>query len=206
MPALIVVHHLKEPKMAKIVLFLFFVVFNNQPSKAHFVEEGAFKIFRGKIAGADINLRIDSESTYELKAVEFWCSLCDIDKLSKDIYQKGKWELINDSLKLSPNDTSARWYFLKIDESRLKPLFSVNRDVYNIEDDSLRNRLLNNIATMDIFDFELIYETYNNGIVKEAKYQFGDSKNEYHVIFDKSGEIKKIVKYRKGRKTNKLIK
>jgi len=56
---------------------------------AQFVEKGTFKIFRGSVAGADINFRLNSDNTYEISAVAFWCSLCNMERMSQKIFQKG---------------------------------------------------------------------------------------------------------------------
>jgi antitoxin component YwqK of YwqJK toxin-antitoxin module len=58
----------------------------------------------------------------------------------------------------------------------------------------------------DLFDFKLLYETYNNGVVKNAKYKSGDNKTEYLITFDKSGQVSKIEKYKNGKKTGKELK
>jgi hypothetical protein len=167
---------------------------------SQFVEKGSFKIFRGKVAGADINFRIEPDNTYELYVVNFWCSLCDFDSMNRNINQKGKWAISNDSIQLLPQDTNAVWYFKKLDDSNLKPLFHVNREFYNINNDSLTNKMLANNISSDLFDFKLLYETYNNGVVKKAKYESNDNKTDYLILFDKSGEVQKIEKMKKQKR------
>ena len=166
---------------------------------SQFVEKGTFKIFRGIVAGADINFRLESDYSYELYVVEYWCSFCDFDSMNRNINQKGKWTISNDTIQLMPQDTNAVWYFKKLDDSSLKPLFHVNREFYNIDNDSLTDKMLANNISSDIFDFKLLYETYNNGVVKKAKYQPSDSRHEYLILFDKSGEVKKIEKVKRKR-------
>jgi hypothetical protein len=173
---------------------------------SQFVEQGAFKIFRGSVAGADINFRLESNNTYEIYVVKFWCSLCDFDSMNKNIYQKGQWTISNDSIRLMQADTNVFWYFKILNNLNLKPLFFVNREFYSIKNDSLRNKMLTNTLNNDLFDFKLLYETYDNGVLKNATYRFGKSKNEYLILFEKSGDIKRIEKYRNGKKTNKIIK
>ena len=173
---------------------------------SQFVEKGTFKIYRGSVAGADINFRIEPDSSYEIYITNFWCSLCDFNQMDKAIHQKGLWSIINDSIKLMPDDTTAIWYFRKVNDHTLKPLFLLNRDLYNIKNDSLRNRMLDASTYTDLFDFKLLYETYNNGVVKNAKYKSRDNKTEYLITFDKSGQVNKIEIYKNCKKTSKELK
>jgi hypothetical protein len=99
-----------------------------------------------------------------------------------------------------PKDTNVVWYFEKLDDSNLKPLFLVNREFYNIKNDSLIDKMLTNNISSDLFDFKLLYETYNNGVVKKAKYESNDNKTEYLILFDKSGEVQKIEKMKKQKR------
>lgn len=191
--------------MKKIVLLLL-MAFTSYRGFTQFVEAGTFKIFRGSVAGADINFRLEPDNSYEIYVVRFWCSLCDSESMGRNIYQKGKWTISNDSIKLIPDDTIAVWHFKKVNEITLKPLFIVNREFYAFKKDTVINRMLNAQKNSDLFDFKLLYETFNNGVVKNTRYRLGDSKNEYLIIFDKSGEVQKIEKYRNGKKTNKQLK
>jgi len=173
---------------------------------SQFVEKGTFKIFRGSVAGADINFRLEPDNRYEIYVTNFWCSLCDFNKMDKAIHQRGQWSLINDSIKLMPDDTAAIWYFRKVNDHTLKPLFLLNRDFYNIKNDSLKNRMLDAATYTDLFDFKLLYETYNNGVVKNAKYKSRNNKTEYLITFDKSGQVNRIEIYKNGKRTGKELK
>jgi hypothetical protein len=191
--------------MKKIFLLLILIsIFRGGYSQ--FVEKGTFKIFRGAVAGADINFRLESDNSYEIYVTNFWCSLCDFNQMDKAIHQKGHWSILNDSIKLMPEDTATIWYFKRINDYTLKPLFLLNRDFYNIKSDSLRNRMLDANIYTDLFDFKLLYETYNNGVVKNAKYKTGNNKTEYLITFDKSGQVNRIEKYKNGKKTRKELK
>jgi len=191
--------------MKKLILFLLILQLCYS-GYSQFIESGTFKIFRGSDAGVDINFRLEPDNTYEIYAVRFWCSLCNFESMERNIYQKGKWTISRDSIRLMPEDTNAVWYFQKINDFTLKPLFFVNREFYNIKYDSVRNKILGANLYTEIFDFKLLYVTYNNGVVKNARYKLGDSKNEYLITFDKSGDVTSIDKYRKGKKTNKQFK
>ncbi len=191
--------------MKKTILLLL-TIFTFSRGFSQFVEAGTFKIFRGSVAGADINFRLEPDNTYEIYVVKFWCSLCNFESMERHINQKGIWTTTGDSIKLMPTDTNAVWYMKKIDDFTLKPLFIVNREFYEVKNDSLRivlNKMLDRNIYTELFDFKLLYETFNNGVVKNARYKLGDSKNEYLITFDKSGEVQKIEKFRNGKKTNK---
>lgn len=144
----------------KKILFITLFIFMYLNGFSQFVENGTYKLFSGQVAGAIVNFRLESDYSYELYVTEFFCSLCDFDSMRRNINQKGKWSMSNDSIQLMPQDTTAVWYFSKLDDSNLKPLFHVNREFYDIVNDSLTNKMLENKISNAIFDFKLLNTGY----------------------------------------------
>jgi hypothetical protein len=148
------------------------------------------KIFEGSTAGANVNLTLRNDSTYDIKVTQIFCSLCDASELRKNINQEGTWLLSGDTISLAPADTVAMWNFLRLDNRKLQPLFSINRETYQIKNDSLRNRILAHLISSDLFTFDLFYETYDNGVVKTMVYEGRNRK--FEITVSESGHIRSI--------------
>lgn len=178
-------------KISLTSLFLLIIILSNAQS----FDDYSFKIFRGKIAGADINLRLNSDSTYQIHIVKFWCSLCDMDSMAQAVYQSGTYLTSRDKIELFPVNIDSTFYIELIDDNTLRPQFSLDRRTYNIKDESIKQKVLTNTINNELYDFHLLYETYNNGILKSAKY-IEENRIEYIIDFDESGEVRKIIKRR----------
>ena len=163
---------------------------------------GAMQIFEGSTAGATVNLMLRDNSTYHIRVTQIFCSLCDRDELRNNIDQKGNWSLLGDTIRLAPTDTIATWDFLRLDKRKLQPLFSVDRVTYQIENDSLRNRILTNMIASDLFTFDLFYETHSNGIVKTLVDRRTNNQR-FEISVSESGHIEKI-KRAKGKQVTEL--
>src|SRR5690554_7690466 len=86
-------------------IFLFFALGTiSHDLHAQLLENSLFKIYRSEfIAGTVTQFRLNSDSTYHIKAIEIHCSLCDQKQLTKMINSKGRSEEHTSELQSRPH-------------------------------------------------------------------------------------------------------
>ena len=114
------------------------------------------KRFEGKIIGADVALVLLDDSTYYLQTVRFWCSLCDMDAMAEGVYQKGGWNINDNRIALNSEQVDSTLFFLILNETNVRPLFAVDRRTYNIDNDTIKEEILNNTIGNELYDFLLV--------------------------------------------------
>lgn len=160
-----------------------------------------FKLYLGSISGADVNFWLYDDHTYEFSIARFRCNSCDFKQMTKNVSQKGRWVDVDSKIKLTPYDTVTTLLLERIGDTRLRPLFFVNREFNATSDPAIKRELLENQIKSEVFQFRLIYETYPNGVVKKATYRSGLSKNAYEMEFKETGQATELVRLKKGSRT-----
>ncbi len=169
-------------------------------SQSVFCQKNAgFKLYLGSISGADVNFWLYDDHTYEFSIARFRCSSCDFKQMTKKVSQRGRWEDVDSKIKLTPYDTAITLLIERIGNTRLRPLFFVNREFNDTPDPVVKKELLENQIRSDLFQFRLIYETYPNGVLKKTFYRKESGKNLYTVTFEETGEISEIARIKNGK-------
>lgn len=143
-------------------------------------------------------LRFDPDSTYDLKLLRITCSLCDHDELRNSLNMKGTWTQKNDTIFL---EQGIRLTILN--DSALHPI-----DVIGLKLDSLpterREAFERRFIASDLNDFNLIYDTYPNGVARLIKDRFRYQMGEYELELDENGLIEELRYYWNDKRKRKL--
>ena len=189
--------------MKQILLAISSLVLLNQ-SYSQILDNAMFRIYRASfIDGALTHLRIDRDNTYEMKIMEFHCSLCDFEELSEFINSKGIWVQSNDTIYLK-SEYRKTISLCIINDSLLKPTFPINYKYYDTIHDSIKNKMMNSMKQTDIEDFYLIYDTYPNGVAKLIVDKYRMRRNEYVIEITPNGMIKRVDYYWDDKKRKKI--
>lgn len=96
---------------------------------AQILDNSLFRIYKAEfVSGAVTQLRLDSDSSCQIRVIEIHCSLCDHEELTKTINSNGKWEQKNDTIYIEGDKR-----LLIEKDSMIRPLF-----VLGINIDSLK--------------------------------------------------------------------
>ncbi len=191
----------------KISIFLLTFFLTVQIATAQFLGDSKFRIYEGGAAGADVTLKIEKDGNYTMNISQLHCSLCDYEELTNNINRSGTWRESNDTLTIF--ESNKFWQFSVLNHRELKPLFLLDKRMYDIEMDSIQLRLEKIIETTKLGDFHLIYDTYESGMVKTtfSWWYFASDLYALHgpvIYYRNSGMLQKIEYYKKGKlkKTN----
>ena len=167
--------------------------------KAQILDNSMFRIYRAEfIMGTVTQLRLNSDNSYEFKIIEIDCSLCDHDELRNSINSSGNWMQNNDTLYLDQNRK-----LLIVEDSKIRPLF-----FFILTSDSISQEKHNtlNQRTIDshLNDFNLVYDTYPDGVAKLIidKYRF--RKEEYEIELKPNASVKNLRYYWDGKQRKRM--
>lgn len=188
--------------MKRLLLLLFLelsLALGTTNLKSQILDNSMFRIYRAQfIMGTVTQLRLNFDNTYELKIIEIDCSLCDHDELRNSINSSGNWMQKNDTLYLDQNKK-----LLIVEDSKIRPLFLLGLNTDSISKE--QHKMLNQ-RTIDshLNDFNLVYDTYQDGVAKLIidKYRF--RKEEYEIELKPNASIKDMRYYWDGKQRKKM--
>lgn len=178
--------------MKKNKILLYFVIFLTTLTgtvNAQLLENSLFKIYRAEfILGTVTQLRFDNDSTYKMQIIEIHCSLCDHNELRKSINKTGKWIQKKDTIILDNNKK------LLVMQDTIRPLYLVGIDSIKTLKEK-QEEIIQRMIDGNLNDFQLVYDTYTNGVARLIFDKYRMRKNEYEIEFNPNGTLKELRYY-----------
>lgn len=167
--------------------------------KAQILDNSMFRIYRAQfIMGTVTQLRLNSDKSYEIKIIEIGCSLCDHDELRKSINSSGSWMQNEDTLYLDQNRK-----LLIVEDSKIRPLFLFFLNTDSISEEKYI-RLNQRTIDSHLNDFNLVYDTYPDGVAKLIVDKYHFRKEEYEIELKSNASIKDFRYYWDGKQRRRM--
>ena len=167
--------------------------------KAQILDNSMFRIYRAQfIMGTVTQLRLNSDNSYEIKIIEIDCSLCDHDELKNSINSSGNWMQNEDTLYLDQNRK-----LQIVEDSKIRPLFLFFLNTDSISEEKyirLNQRTIDN----HLNDFNLVYDTYPDGVAKLIVDKYRFRKEEYEIELQPNASIKDLRYYWDGKQRKRM--
>ena len=165
---------------------------------AQLLNDSKFQIYRSNINTSVTQLRLNHDTSFELKVIKVLCSLCDSNRIRKSIDRTGHWEERADTIFLQPN---LRLFVRDERTLELLDYLGPGIDTLSVSESEW---ITNGFIQSKEGNFRLTYDTYPNGVAKLVidKYRF--KKDEYEIEFSQDGEIQDVRIYRNRRQRRRI--